>query len=168
MSTVAARIQHLEAHIETIIAEIASLKIATGMPPDVTRYAPQAAVEPVKELYVLYDFETNGKMPRVYVCSAISSLILFFSTGLGKTDGIRICQVGAVALDQNMREIATFNEFVNPLVAIDPGATAVNGINADFVSKKPGWDIVGRWFNNWIEEHRGNGIVNLVGHNAKR
>ena len=44
----------------------------------------------------------------------------------------------------------------------------MNGIDADFVSKKPGWDVVGRHFNDWIEEHRGNGIVNLVAHNGKR
>ena len=156
MSSVAERIPHLENHLEPIIAEIASLKLATGNTTPHVRgdvdyvslyNPPPAPPEPVKELYVLYDFETNG---------------------LGKTDGIRICQVGAVALDQNMREIATFNEFVNPLVAIDPGATAVNGIDADFVSKKPGWNIVGQWFNDWIEEHRGNGIVNLVAHNGKR
>lgn len=67
-----------------------------------------------------------------------------------------------------MQEIATFNEFVNPFVDIDSAATAVNGIDTDFVSKKPGWDMVGARFNKWIEKHRGDGIVNLVAHNGKR
>ena len=103
MSTVASRILHLENHIETLIAEIASLKLATNnttphVRGDVTHaslYAPPPAASlPVKELYVLWDTETNG---------------------LGKTDGIRICQIGAIALDQTMREISTFNQFVNPV-----------------------------------------------------
>jgi len=155
MSSVATRIKHLEAHLETIIAEIQELKLITrtdpvqSVPQNLFTAAlrPPASPEPVKELYVLYDFETNG---------------------LGKTQEIRVCQVGAIALDQNMREISSFNEFVNPLVAISSAATAVNGINADFVSKKPGWDVVGRKFNEWIDVHRGDGIVNLVGHNSKR
>lgn len=146
------RIRHLEGHVEALITEIASLKLVTGLNMEnnySSQYTHNSNPPETKrsELYVLWDTETNG---------------------LGKTQEIRVCQVGAVALDQNMREISSFNEFVNPLVAIDSGATAVNGIDTDFVSKKPGWDVVGRKFNEWIDMHRGDGSVILVGHNTKR
>lgn len=63
--SVAQRIKHLEAHVETIIAEIASLKLATTVKEPIpinlfTASGMSAPPEPIKELYVLYDFETNG------------------------------------------------------------------------------------------------------------
>lgn len=151
MDSVAARITNLEAHLETILAELKSLKLETSSQPIPMSIARPSSHNPLvlnKELYVLWDTETNG---------------------LGRTDKLRICQIGAVALDQNMNEVGFFNEFVNPLVDIDPRATVVNGIDLDFVSMKDSWNIVGQKFNNWIEMHRGkNGIVNLVAHNGKR
>ena len=99
-------------------------------------------------LFVVFDLETNG---------------------LGKTEEIRICQIGAQALDADFKMVARFNEFVNPLAAIDPNASAVNGINAAFVNNCDAWDDVGDRFNKWLQSVRFSGqSVVLLAHNGKR
>ena len=69
-----------------------------------------------------------------------------------------------------MREISSFNRFVNPFVKIDPKATAVNGISQAFVEKLDGWNVVGAEFNDWIDMQRRGLLcpVTMVGHNSKR
>ena len=103
----------------------------------------------VDPVYVVFDFETNG---------------------LGKTEDIRVCQVGAQALNIDLHTLGTFNEFVNPLAAIDPKASAVNGINPKFVSKCDAWDDVGDRFNKWMNSVRDSTTqpIVMLAHNGKR
>ena len=98
----------------------------------------------------------------------ICLIVCFVFTGLGKTDNIRICQVGAIILDQQMNYLGEFNEFVNPQREIDPNATAVNGITNDFVKHLDGWDKVGLEFNRWIAHYAEGLPITLVAHNGKR
>jgi DNA polymerase III alpha subunit (gram-positive type) len=150
------RIATLEGQIQGMIDEIASLKIQIGdsneplypslFDPIPCVAAPPGAVE-LKEVFVLLDFETGG---------------------LGKTDEIRVCQVGAIALDQEMNALGEFNEFCNPRVDIAPGATAVNGITNDFVKHLDGWNKVGLRLNQWISGYSNGLPVTLAAHNGKR
>ena len=93
---------------------------------------------------------------------------LYSHTGLGKTSEIRICEVGAILLDQEMNELSQFEEYVNPKRDIGSGATAVNGITNDFVKNLDDWSVVGLRFYQWIAGFAEGLPVTLCAHNAKR
>ena len=150
------RLVRLEQQVAALVAELASLKLkknpagnAAPLPTRAGASRRGSCNREGGELYVLYDTETNG---------------------LGKTDAIRICQIGAIALDAHGDEMGTFNRFVNPLAAIDPQATAVNGIDPDFVNKLAAWDAVGADFNAWLSGLRDDNATSLClcAHNGKR
>lgn len=138
--------------------QVHALTLASAAPPrpspshllvnngeDVVEYLPGGTRSPV---YVVFDLETNG---------------------LGKTSDIRVCQIGAQALNSELHTLSRFNEFVNPLAAIDPSATAVTGIDASFVNNCDAWDDVGDRFNRWLESVRAEGQpIVLLAHNGKR
>ena len=157
MVSVAKRIAVLEGQIEGMVAELAMLKLAIppplSLPPpalSLNIFAPikeTTVVDNIKEVFVLFDFETGG---------------------LGKTSDIRICQIGAIALSQNMEVLGEFDEFVNPRRDISPGATAVNNITNDFVKFLDDWSKVGLRFNQWIAGFAKGLQVTLCAHNGKR
>ena len=89
-------------------------------------------------------------------------------TGLGKTDEIRVCQVGAIILDQEMNTLDEFNEFCNPDRPISEGATKVNGITNKYVELLDKWDKVGLDFYRWIAHYAQGLPITLVAHNGKR
>ena len=76
--------------------------------------------------------------------------------------------MGAIILDQEMCVLGEFDEFVNPKRDISPGATAVNGIENNFVNNLDDWSKVGLRFHQWIANVAQGLPVTLVGHNAKR
>jgi len=95
-------------------------------------------------------------------------LFVCIHTGLGKTSNIRVCQVGAIILDQEMNQIGTFNEFCNPEKPIEDSATKVNGITNQYVELLDKWDKVGLNFNRWIAHYAEGLPITLVAHNGKR
>lgn len=135
------RIVELEQQLIKMTKELNQLKIITGV-------EEADAERKVDQLFVLYDTETNG---------------------LGKTEDIRILQFGAIAFDKNMKELGTLNKFVNPLVKINPRATAVNGIDGSFVSNLKSWETIGAQFQDWLQSFCKQGAqITLIGHNSKR
>jgi len=120
--------------------------VTAKMPSPIARLATAPCKRP---LYIVFDFETNG---------------------LGKTSGIRVVQVGAQALDSDFVTVSAFNEFVNPLAAIDPKAVAVHGIDPAFANQCAAWDDVGTRFNKWMDDVRHDDAQPLVmlAHNGKR
>lgn len=154
MSSVQKRIAQIEGTIEGLIQELAELKVAVQGDVEIPPTLPMTifntqenSLPEIKELYVLMDFETGG---------------------LGKTEDIRVCQVGGIILDQEMNQLGEFNEFCNPGKKIDESATAVNGITNEFVKLLPGWDKIGLNFHRWIAEIAEGLPVTLVAHNGKR
>jgi len=137
------KVLSLESQILAMSRELGKLKMQLDMP--------MCATNPkTKNLYILYDFETGG---------------------LGKTNEIRVCQVGAVALNDDLQRIDTFNEFVNPLQQMDTEAVKVHGIKDAFIRKFPDWSVVGEIFSEWIDKHRGGNdhvAVYMLAHNGKR
>ena len=103
-----------------------------------------------RKVCVLFDFETGG---------------------LGKTEDIRVCQIGATAVDENLNVLGHFTHFVNPLVQMDVEAIAVHNFSQEFVEKFDDWGVVGRQFMEWMETMRNNDgdvAVTLCAHNGKR
>jgi len=157
MAGIAKRIATLEGQIQGMIEEIVALKIQVGdsdeplFPASLFDAIPgvgaPAGPADLKEVFVLIDLETGG---------------------LGKTSEIRIAQVGAIALDQQMRVLGEFDEFANPRRDIDAGATAVNGITNDFVKNLDDWSIVGLRLNQWIAGFANGLPITLCAHNGKR
>ena len=143
MAAVARRIASLEGQILGIIDELAALKVIANQP----NATPQTPTPTIDELFVLLDFETGG---------------------LGKTSDIRICQVGAIILDQEMNKLGEFDEFVNPLREISTAATAVNNISNNFVKNLDDWSKVGLRLNQLIAGFANGMPVTLCAHNGKR
>lgn len=126
---------------------------------DVERDAHQGldAIAPPRKspgpVFIVYDFET---------------------TGLGKTNDIRIRQIGAKALNSNLAQVGVFSKFVNPGVPTSKGAKKVCNItpeNEEIVMSMPAWDITGLEFYRWCEEMRDNRHdipLYLIAHNGKR
>lgn len=109
-----------------------------------------ASVQALPARYVVFDFETNG---------------------IGKTANIRVCQIGATALDEAFSVVDHYAHFCNPLVKIDASAVKVHGFDTDFVSKFDSWEIVGGNFMRWLDLLRNDQQDNpltLMAHNGKR
>lgn len=118
------------------------------------RLGPSAATEAAVEIppakYVVFDFETNG---------------------IGKTSKLRVCQIGAAAMDENFTIIDRFTHFVNPLAKVEAGARKVHGLDQDFVNKFDSWEIVGSNFMKWLDLLRNadqDQPLTLMAHNGKR
>jgi len=99
--------------------------------------------------YIVFDFET---------------------TGLGKTEHIRIVQVGARALDASLRPVDQFTSLVNPTIRIQRGAIEVHGISDERVASEETWAVIGLRLNQWMSRVRGpaDGALTLLAHNGKR
>ena len=100
-------------------------------------------------LSVVYDFET---------------------TGLGKTNNIRVTQIGAQCLDGDLEVISTFTRFVNPLCKITNAASKISGISNERVRDLPDWSVVGKDFAHWVStemQDAGADDVTLIAHNGK-
>ena len=100
-------------------------------------------------LHVVFDFET---------------------TGIGKTKDVRITQVGAQALRDDLTVSSTFTRFVNPRKAISEGAAQLTGIRDEVVCDLPDWSKVGKDFAYWVQGalvDSGADDVTLIAHNGK-
>lgn len=136
------RLEHKIQH--EISAGATSVSAPPPQPPTIVR-----GTTP-RKVCVLFDFETGG---------------------LGKTEDIRICQIGATAVDENLNVLGHFTHFVNPTVQMDVEAVETHGFDQAFVEKFPDWGVVGQKFMNWIETMRGGNDdidVTLSAHNGKR
>jgi len=90
--------------------------------------------------------------------------------GLGKTSEINICQVSCTAFDQNWNRLGRFTEFVNPLEPMDTSAINVHGFSDEFCSNFDDWSVIGRKFNDFLEEARttcGAEKICLMAHNVR-
>lgn len=94
----------------------------------------------------------------------------FETTGLGKTEHIRIVQVGARALDASLRPVDQFTSLVNPTIRIQRGAIEVHGISDERVASEETWAVIGLRLNQWMSRVRGpaDGALTLLAHNGKR
>lgn len=61
------------------------------------------------------------------------------TTGLGKTNEIRICEIGLMHYDGSEKK----NWYVNPDVSISASAQKVHGLKKAFLDKQPKWKDVG-------------------------
>ncbi len=59
------------------------------------------------------------------------------TTGLSPAQGHRLVELGAIEMVDRRLTGKTFHYYINPERAIDPGAQAVHGITADFLTDKP-------------------------------
>lgn len=108
------------------------------------------SIEAPPARYVVFDFETSG---------------------IGKTENIRVCQIGATALAEDFSVLDHFAHFCNPLVKMNKGAGKVHGFNTDFVSKFDSWEVVGGNFMSWLDLVRNASQdfpLTLLAHNGKR
>ena len=146
-ASLASKVVSLEAQIIAMSRELGKLKMQLGVPLERTHLK---TGQPMKNLYVLYDFETGG---------------------LGKTSEIRVCQIGAIALNEQLERMDSFNEFVNPLQPMDMDAVQLHGIKDSFIRKFPDWSVVGNSFSDWVHAQRGCNEkvkVYMLAHNGKR
>ena len=149
MASRSATLAQITRTLATLTLQIEALSgeevVTAKMPSPIARLAAPCK----RPLYIVFDFETNG---------------------LGKTSGIRVMQVGAQALDSDFVAVSAFNEFVNPLAAIDPSAVAVHGIKPAFANQCPAWDDVGTKFNAWMNEvcYDDAQPIVMLAHNGKR
>lgn len=138
------RIANLEETLAFVQRELAALKTVSKSHVD----AHDMEIGP-ENIFVFYDTETNG---------------------LGKTDALRIIQLGAVACNEKCEIITEFNEFCSPgREPISQGATAVNGINPEFAKTHDMFNKVGSRFIEWLDELRAkDDRLFLIAHNGKR
>jgi len=98
-------------------------------------------------------------------------VVFDFETHKGKcaTQQIRIVQVGAVALDADMREVSRFSTLVNPGVRMTAAAMSVHGLTDDTVKDAPTWATAGAAFTKWISGLRQESAdtITLLAHNGK-
>ena len=108
-----------------------------------------------------------------HTCAAAGACYIVFdfeTTGLGKTEHIRIVQVGARALDASLRPVDQFTSLVNPTIRIQRGAIEVHGISDERVASEETWAVIGLRLNQWMSRVRGtaDGALTLLAHNGKR
>ena len=104
-----------------------------------------------RPVHVFYDFET---------------------TGLGKTQDIRIAEIGAVHVSPFDGEVlGQFRALVNPNVRMSQDAENINGLTSSKLQHCPQWKTIGQQFNDWLESlrssHPDQAII-LSAHNGKR
>jgi len=134
-------VTHLTLHVQTLERKIQQNEQISAGATSVAAPPPQPPSGTIvrgttpRKVCVLFDFETGG---------------------LGKTEQIRICQVGACAVDENLNVLGHFTHFVNPTVQMDVEAIAVHNFSQEFVEKFDDWGVVGQKFMNWIETMRNN------------
>lgn len=59
------------------------------------------------------------------------------TTGLYWRSGDRVCEIGAVRLDEDFRPVARFHSYVNPQRPMSEGAYRVHGLSAAFLADAP-------------------------------
>ena len=128
------RLEHKIQQNDERSAGATSVSAPPPRPPRGTRGKASSAKTP-RKVCVLFDFETGG---------------------LGKTQFIRVCQIGAIAVDESLNVLGHFTHFVNPTVQMDVEAIAVHNFSQEFVEQYPDWSVVGQKFMNWIETMRNN------------
>ena len=103
----------------------------------------------VERCYILFDLETSG---------------------IGATEGIRVCQIAGHAFNRQWRSLGRFTKFVNPMVTMDE-AVGIHGITNDRVRGLASWEVVGKEFHAWMEAMRTQCAAKdliLSAHNGKR
>jgi len=145
MAAIASRICALEDTLAFVQRELSALKLlkTTG------NGGVAMAMDTTRRLFCFWDTETNG---------------------LGKTDALRIIQLGAIMCNDQFEELGSFNEFISPgREPIDQGATAVNGISETFAKTHPMFDEVGPRFHGWIDSFESDDkLIHFIAHNGKR
>ncbi|MFI4956886.1 MAG: DNA polymerase III subunit epsilon [Gammaproteobacteria bacterium] len=82
------------------------------------------------------------------------------TTGLSPAAKHRVIEIGAIEMIDRRLTGRTFHYYLNPKRSIDPGAQAVHGITADFLTDKPFFEDVCDEFIEFIEG------ATLIIHNA--
>lgn len=59
------------------------------------------------------------------------------TTGLYWSSGDRVCEIGAVRLDNQFRPVERFHRYVNPQRCVSPGAYRVHGLSDAFLATAP-------------------------------
>jgi len=82
------------------------------------------------------------------------------TTGINPQDGHRIIEIGCVEMVKRRLTGKTFHVYLNPEREIDPGATAVHGINNEFLVDKPLFKEIADDFLSFVQD------AELIIHNA--
>lgn len=82
------------------------------------------------------------------------------TTGLYWRGGDRICEIGAVLVDENFRPIDRFHSYVNPQVPMSEGAFRVHGLASEFLADYPTFAEIADDFLAFTKD------AELIAHNA--
>ena len=82
------------------------------------------------------------------------------TTGLSWRRGDRLCEIGAVLLDDDFTVIDSFHTYVNPMHPVGAQAYAIHGLSDEFLATQPPFEAVAKSFLDFVSG------AELIAHNA--
>lgn len=82
------------------------------------------------------------------------------TTGLSVSQGHRLIEVGCVVLHDMSPTLESWHKYINPPVAVSPGAQAIHGLSNEFLSKHPSFSEVAQDLWNFLQDST------IIAHNA--
>jgi len=89
------------------------------------------------------------------------------TTGLGKTQHIKICEIGMVQYDN----LKPWQSYSNPVQSVSKTVSSIHGLKNEFLQQQPSWKEVGQLWHKEINSIRDGDVsipVILGGFNSKR